>query len=47
MTHDPAGEPAWLFQKLQRGSGLYDSGPQIIYLTIVLQTNIFIGNDLQ
>ena len=25
--------------RIQRGSGLYDSGPQMIYLTIVLLTN--------
>ena len=37
-TDDPTVKPAWLFQ-IQRGSGLYDSGPQVIYLTIVLLIN--------
>ena len=36
VTDDPAVEPAWLFQN-RRGSGQYDSGPQITYFTIVLQ----------
>ena len=32
------------YSRIQRGSGLYDSGPQVIYLTIVLLINRqFIG----